>query len=464
MKRVKYSLLFIAAFFINSIIAFAAPTHSISVSRGTIENGQNVTATVTIKNVAAWNVHINGTGNTNGCSTSSADATSSGKNTTKSFSVTCKSNSTGIIKISYSGDATSEDGSTTNLSGSKTVTVVAPTPKSTNNYLKSITITDSAISPEFNKETLEYTATLEAGTQKAVIAAEKEDGKAYLEGAGEFDVIEGENRFEIKVTSESGSIRTYVVVITVKEFDPIIVNINNNSYSVVRKAAELTKPESFIESTVTMGDDVIPAFYSEITKLTLVGLKDENGVVALYIYNEGKYTRYLEFKSNQITLNFKDMKTSLLPEGYKKYSIAFNNEEIEVYKLNKDSKKALVYATDVATGKDNLYEIDLENNTFSIYSTEYNDYLTNNYNKLFMVVGIVAASVILIEFIYIIFLRSKTKKILKKIQDKKIEKVKKAAIKEAENEKLDNKVKGEVKKEEIVKETNKEEKKKSKKE
>ena len=462
MKRVKYTIIIACAFFLNTLLVFAAPSHSISVNRGTIENGQSVTATVTIKNVAAWNVKINGTGNTNGCSTSSADATSNGKNATKSFSVTCKSNSTGIIKITYSGDATSEDGSTTNLSGSKTVTVVAPRPRSTNNYLKSLSVANSTISPEFNKETLEYTALLEPGTTKVQISAEKEDGSASLEGVGEFDVQEGENRFQVKVTSESGNPRTYTLVINVKEYDPIVVNLNNLSYTVVRKAAELTKPESFVESTVTMGEDVIPAFYSEITKLTLVGLKDENGLVNLYIYSDGKYSRYLEFKSNQVTLNFKEMKESLIPEGYKKFTIAFHDEEIEVYKLNKDSKKALVYGTDVLTGKDNLYEIDLESNTFSIYDDEYASYLKNTSNRLLLIIGAGAAGVILIELIYIFVLRSRAKRILKRIQDKKIEKVKKAAIKESEKEKVETKIE-ETENKEILEE-NKAIKKKSKKE
>ena len=60
----------------------AAPTYKLTVSNSTIESGGKVTASVTVYNTAAWNIKINGTGNTNGCSTSSADATSSGKNTT----------------------------------------------------------------------------------------------------------------------------------------------------------------------------------------------------------------------------------------------------------------------------------------------------------------------------------------------------------------------------------------------
>ena len=43
----------------------------------------------------------------------------------------------------------------------------------------------------------------------------------------------------------------------------------------------LQKPNSFIEKTVTINEMEIPAFYSQITDFTLVGLKDENGNVSL---------------------------------------------------------------------------------------------------------------------------------------------------------------------------------------
>ena len=271
MKKIKYFSIFAISLFINVGYVFAAPSHSLSVSRSQIEVGQSVTGTVTVKNVAAWNIRVNGTGNTNGCSTSSADATSNGKNTTKTFKVTCSANSTGVIKISYSGDATSEDGSNTSISGSKTITVVAARPKSTNNYLKSLSIEGGVISPEFSKDNLEYTALFEPGTEKIVINAEKEDGYASISGTGEHAVVEGENKFEVTVTSESGSSRTYILNVTVKEYDPIIVKVDEEEYTVVRKLEELTKPESFTETTITIGEDIIPALYNEVTKKTLVG-------------------------------------------------------------------------------------------------------------------------------------------------------------------------------------------------
>ena len=445
MKVFNYFLIGIIFFVVCFTNVFAAPTSTIGISRNQIEVGQSVTATVTIKNVAAWNVKINGTGNTNSCSTSSADATSNGNNTTKSFSLTCKANSIGVIRIAYSGDATSADGSNVSISGSKTVTVVAARPKSTNNNLKSLSVEGATISPEFNADILEYTAEFEPGTTKIMINAEKADGYAYLEGYGEKDVVEGDNRFEIVVTSESGVSKTYVLIASVKEYDPIIVKVDGKEYSLVRKVDALTKPESFVESTVQIGDDVIPSFYNEKLDITLVGLKDEEGNISLYKYSDGKYSKYIEVSSKSLTISILDMDMSKLPDGYNKYSVKFNGNTINAYKIDKNSDFALVYGVDTLTGKKNLYQIDLKNETVQLYNNDYEKILTK-YNKFGYIVLASLGGVILLQFFIILILKNKNKRIISKLKKEKIDKVKTAAIKESKKESIDKK---EVKTEEI---------------
>ena len=437
MKKIKYLFCSIATFIFGACYVYAAPSSSIS-APGQVEVGSSVTAKVTIKNVAAWNIKINGTGNTNGCSTSSADATSSGKNTTKTFSVTCRANSTGIIRISYSGDATSEDGSNTSISGSKNITVVAARPKSTNNYLKSLSVTDGTITPEFKKDTLEYTATFEAGTEKVTINAEKEDGYASLSGTGEKEVVEGDNKFEIVVTSESGSSRTYTLNVVVKEFAPINVEVDGEDYTVVRKIQELTKPENFTETTIQIGEETVPAFYNEKLDKTLVGLKDADGKIYLFEYNDGKYERYYEFLFKGITLNIIKMDKSKLPDNYKSFKETINEEELEIYKIKKSSKFALVYGIDVTTGEKDLYQIDLKNNTVQRYNDETTDVIKDNNQKSLMIFGILGG-VIFLEFLIILASKHRNKKILNIIKNDKINKVKKEAIKESKEESIDKK-------------------------
>ena len=434
MKKIKLVLLGLLCFIgIDKVYAASA---SIS-ARSQVEVGQNVTATVKVT-AAAWDIKVNGTGNTNGCSTHEVSDSGTGKNKTVNISVTCKASSTGIIKISYSGDITDADGSNKDVSGSKSVTVVAARPKSTNNYLKSLEVEGVAISPEFNKDTLEYTATLEAGTEKTNIIGEKADSYASVTGVGEHDVVEGENKFEVVVTSESGQSRTYVVTITVKEFDPIIVKADGEEYTVVRKLDASLKPESFTESTITIGENTIQAFYNEVTGVTLVGLKDENGKVLLFTYDDENYSRYYEFKFNQLTINLIDINKKLLPKGYKKYNVILNDEEIVGYKFNKNSNYALVYGVDVVTGEKDLYQVDLKNNTVQLYNDELIDYMKET-DKNNLVIFAILGGVIFLEFIVVLLTNRNKKRLLNRINNENQEKVKNKAIDDAKKETVEEK-------------------------
>ena len=67
MKKLSYVLFSVGLLFICGIKVYAAPSSSISVSKNQIENGQSVTATLTIKNVAAWQItNFSATGNGTG--------------------------------------------------------------------------------------------------------------------------------------------------------------------------------------------------------------------------------------------------------------------------------------------------------------------------------------------------------------------------------------------------------------
>ena len=435
MKKIIYFICAVFSFVFIMPYAYAA-TSAISAAKQ-VEVGHSVKATVTV-NAAAWDIKVNGTGNTNGCSTHDANASDSGKNIKKSITVSCTANSTGIIKVSYSGDITDANGSTKDVSGSVTINVVAARPKSSNNYLKSLSVEGAVITPEFNKDTLEYSVVLEPGTEKAVINAEKEDGYASVSGTGEKDVVEGDNRFEVVVTSETGSSRTYIVNISVKEFSPIIVNIGNKQYTVVRKIQDITKPENYEETTVQIGEDTVVAFKNENIGKLLVVLKDEEGKTYLFEYKDGKYIKYTEIKSSALTISIEKMDSKLLPKGYQKYSAVINDEEVEVYKCSKDSSFALVYGLNVVTGKKDLYQIDLKNNTVQLYNSEADERIESN-SKTSLMIFAIAGGVIFLEFLVILALRKKNKRIIEKLKDNKIAKVKKVAIKESKEESIDKK-------------------------
>ena len=134
----KKFLMFIFCLGFNLSVVYAAPSASISVNKSSVENGSSVSATVTVKSTAAWNIRISSSGATSGCTQKFADATSNGQNTTKYFTVTCKATSIGTINFTMTGDITDASGNNVQVSGSRNVTVVKPREKSSNNYLKSL--------------------------------------------------------------------------------------------------------------------------------------------------------------------------------------------------------------------------------------------------------------------------------------------------------------------------------------
>lgn len=90
------------------------------------------------------------------------------------------------------------------------------TTKSSDNYLKSLTITSShEIKPSFNKNVTSYNITVPYEVDKLNLSAIPNDSKAKVEITGNENFKVGEvNTVEIKVTAEDGSVRIYSLNVT----------------------------------------------------------------------------------------------------------------------------------------------------------------------------------------------------------------------------------------------------------
>lgn len=415
MKKFKLISLIIFAFAFCTLNVFAAGSASLSVSKGSIENGSSVSASVSIKNAAAWNITITSAGSTSGCTQKFVGDSGTGENTSKTFSVTCKSTSTGIISFTMSGDITSSDGANSKISGSKQVNVVVPREKSKNNKLSSLSVEGYEISPKFDANTNEYSVVVPSTVEKINIIAKKADGYAKLDGVGEKNVIEGANSFEIVVTSETGVANTYKLVVNVEDQNPIEVNVDGKKYTVVKVAKDLEKPELFDDTTIKINDFDIPAFVNEVSKYTLVGLKDESGKISLFVYKDGKYNEFNEFKSDSLSIIFMDMKD--IPKGYKKTSVKINEESVVAYKVSGDSK-LLLYGINLATGKKNYYTYDSKEKTLQIFDKDkYLDKLKEEETNKYLIYGLSGGILLLI--ILLILVCSKNRKMKKLIELKK---------------------------------------------
>lgn len=418
MKKISLICLAIFSFLMLSINAYAAPNATLSVSNGTIENGNKVTATLTIKNVASWQVTIASSGATSGCTQTFSDVTSDGENTTKKLSVTCKSTSTGTINFVASGNATSSDGSKVQITTSKKVTVVTPREKSKNNKLKSLSIDGYELSPSFSKDVNEYTVNVPSTVNKINIKASKADTYSSIEGTGEKTIEEGTNTFEIIVTSETGVSNTYKINVNVEDQNPINVKVKDKNYTLVKIAKNLTKPELFEETTIKINDFDIPAFINNISDFTLVGLKDEEGKIELYIYKNNEYTKYENFVTNSNTIIF--MTPNIIPENFVEKTLLINERETTVYT---DGKTELVYGINLLTGKKNYYSYEKTENTLQIYKVNSSQEKTSSGDDKYLVYALSVG--VLLLLLLVMLLSSKCSKLSKLVKlNEKIKSIK----------------------------------------
>ena len=88
--------------------------------------------------------------------------------------------------------------------------------KSTDNYLKKLEVEGYVLTPEFDKQTINYEIIEKVKDDFLEIKAETDDEKASISGIGKVMLNSGENNLKIEVTAESGTVRTYFIKV-VKE-------------------------------------------------------------------------------------------------------------------------------------------------------------------------------------------------------------------------------------------------------
>jgi len=418
MKKTKLIFIGLITLFlgINNVYAGA----SISTNANSIYLGNSVTASVTVSGAAAWEVHldVSGAASPSNCGgLDFADSTADTKNTTRTYTVTCTPVKTGTVTFTIKGNSniTDETGNTTYLSGSTSVSVInkpvvvqpqAPvttprpstntvvTPKSSVNYLSNLSVEGKEISPKFDKETAEYTVELENGTTAINIITTAEHNKASIIGNGVKNVTEGINNFEIVVTAENGSKRIYKLKAIVKEKDPIIVTIDNEEYTVIRKREQLTGASAFYsESIVNINNEEIPAYFGEVTGYTLVGLKNSEGIINLFTYDEDNntYKLYKEFNFSRVVFYPIEPDKKLIPENYFKDSVTINDTIVTCYK-NKQNNLVLLYGVNIENNNEDFYIYDQVENTLQ----RYDDTIFNSYKEEIKILKNIIVGLILI--------------------------------------------------------------------
>lgn len=294
-KQIKISILLIFIWF-----AFTTYSNAKIVSNDpTVSSGGKVTITLTSsENVQAFKVNISNSngltfnsvsnnatfmGTPNGSNTSGISTTGGKTLATYTFTAPQVTQNTSY-NVSFSGSISVDGSSWTTFTNTSKVTVKAPEPpkteeptqeqpeeddklttgatggtvtevKSSNNYLKSLKLSEGSIS--FNKKTTKYTINVAEETESITITATAEHAKAKVSGTGKLNIEKGTNTKKIEVTAEDGSVRTYTLTI-------------------IRPGEEEVPQEE------------IPEEFIGLSELSLKGIKDNGEIIDIQINPEFK--------------------------------------------------------------------------------------------------------------------------------------------------------------------------------
>lgn len=245
-RFIRKTLLFISVFFIatslNKAVSFAAGSCNIYISgESTVYVGETISLILSVNNINGANNGLASTEGTlflsnsnvslvgftslspfqigfsgNSFAGSSMDTTTIRSNGNL-FSFNLKANSVGSTNISFGnslfGDSLGESISCNNPE--KHITVI-PQP-SGNANLNSLSTNSGGLSPSFNKDINSYNVNVGNEVSNITIAADVEDPKAVISGAGNKNLNYGNNSFSISVRAENGATKTYIINVNRKD-------------------------------------------------------------------------------------------------------------------------------------------------------------------------------------------------------------------------------------------------------
>ncbi len=426
-KKINY-LVFTVVLSLAFVFTVSAASFSVSANKSSVVVGNTVKVTVKVSGAAGWEYCVNYDSSL--FTLTSAGSDTGGKCVKTGSTMTGYSNVTYTFKARQSGSGTfslsgaqayNDDGDT--ISSSKgSVSVSAKTQAeieanySNNANLSGLRVEGYTITPSFSSSVTNYSLEVENDVESIVIRATKADGNASVSGTGERSLSEGSNVFRIVVTAQKGNTKTYTLVVNRKELDPINVTVDGKNYTVIQKADSITAPNYYTGSTVEIDGKSVPAFVSDVTKFTLVGLKDEEGNIGLFIYDNGSYKAYKQITIEAFTFIPLEAKEEL--DGYdKKDTINIKETTVDVYNVDEDGEFVLIYGMNAATGKTGWYKYDTKEGTFQRFVDSKGNVLaaeSKNEKNIYFYLTVLFAILSCISIILVISLIAMNSKLRKK--------------------------------------------------
>lgn len=439
MRKIKVILISLFCLLVIPKTVFAA-SGKINVSgTSTVVVGNNVTVTVTLSSstlIGSWEMSLNydknylqlrsATSESNGIRMAASTATGvKSKSYTFTFK-TLKKGSTSVSVGGYLAYAYADLSEISLSSNSKKINIITQAELeasySKNNNLASLGVEGFTLTPEFNANTLEYSVTVPEDTKNVNITGTVQDKKASITGVGVQQVNQGNNKFLVTVKAENGSEKTYTINVDVKDENPIEVTVGDKKYTVVKIKENLPIASLYNEYSIKINEFDIPAYKNDYTGLVLVGLKNAEGNISLFIYDDenNSYKEYNELKSSQITIY--PLKPEENVEGYKKGNVKIQDIDVEGFYLNEDSDFFVIYGVNVETGDKGFYMYDKKMQTLIKYNDELSSLLSEKIKLYtYIIIGFISLSVVMLIIIIVLVCKKSKKKKRSKDKEKVVE-------------------------------------------
>lgn len=439
MRKIKVILISLFCLLVIPKTVFAA-SGKINVSgTSTVVVGNNVTVTVTLSSstlIGSWEMSLNydknylqlrsATSESNGIRMAASTATGvKSKSYTFTFK-TLKKGSTSVSVGGYLAYAYADLSEISLSSNSKKINIITQAELeasySKNNNLASLGVEGFTLTPEFNANTLEYSVIVPEDTKNVNITGTVQDKKASITGVGVQQVNQGNNKFLVTVKAENGSEKTYTINVDVKDENPIEVTVGDKKYTVVKIKENLPIASLYNEYSIKINEFDIPAYKNDYTGLVLVGLKNAEGNISLFIYDyeNNSYKEYSELKSSQITIY--PLKPEENIEGYKKGNVKIQDIDVEGFYLNEDSDFFVIYGVNVETGDKGFYMYDKKMQTLIKYNDELSSLLSEKIKLYtYIIIGFISLSVVMLIIIIVLVCKKSKKKKRSKDKEKVVE-------------------------------------------
>lgn len=341
-----------------------------------------------------------------------------------SVTVTAPNNNGGSSSGNESNGGSSNSGGGTTQNPT---TPQAPTEKkSSDANLSSLSVSAGTLAPEFQADITDYKVALPKDATSISIEASANDSKATVSGTGEHTLEAGDNEIKVSVSAEDGTVKNYILVVSVDETPDVFVNYNEKKLGIVKNLSDVIAPDTFEETSVTFEGKEVKGWQSNLRNLTLLYMIDDANEKNFYIYDTEKGVITSIYKP--MALLGRNIAVIDIPSELQTRSgMSFGDVEVDKQKLQgwtfdneAFANYILVYLMD-EQGKTKYYIYEKSENTLQIYSgqaailqSDYEQTLSDHdaalRQRMFMIIALLVTNVITIILLLVIVIKRKQKK------------------------------------------------------